>query len=222
MFGGQSFHQIGTDQGLLSAPVPVKVCPSDLGSAPTWSLNFGQRGKQPRSQNDSLKVMQFRVAAKDVRDESALPQTLRPVPKLPSRRRENACVNAGGTTGSRAAASPDALEQCAMEHAGHRESQSGYGRDLEPHQSTEDVHPIHLHLVRFQILDRRPFDKLHYLMTGDLRYIGGHAFPRSQARPAGKTRSAPIPNGDANHRALRRLPGGMCGIATSWSTRTTR
>jgi spore coat protein A len=37
---------------------------------------------------------------------------------------------------------------------------------------TEDVHPIHLHLVRFQILDRRSFDKLHYFVTGELKYIG--------------------------------------------------
>ena len=33
--------------------------------------------------NDNLEVMQFRVAAKGPRDESALPQTLRPVPKIP-------------------------------------------------------------------------------------------------------------------------------------------
>ncbi len=27
---------------------------------------------------------------------------------------------------------------------------------------TEDAHPIHLHLVRFQILDRRPFDTFEF------------------------------------------------------------
>ena len=37
---------------------------------------------------------------------------------------------------------------------------------------TEDVHPIHLHLVRFQILDRRPFDRFAYFATGELRYTG--------------------------------------------------
>ena len=37
---------------------------------------------------------------------------------------------------------------------------------------TEDSHPIHLHLVRFQILDRRRFDDFEYLTTGKLRYIG--------------------------------------------------
>ena len=37
---------------------------------------------------------------------------------------------------------------------------------------TDDAHPIHLHLVRFQILDRRKFDKFSYLMQNTLRYTG--------------------------------------------------
>jgi spore coat protein A len=35
---------------------------------------------------------------------------------------------------------------------------------------TEDVHPIHLHLVRFQILDRRRFDKFDYMTKSTLRF----------------------------------------------------
>jgi spore coat protein A len=31
---------------------------------------------------------------------------------------------------------------------------------------TEDVHPIHLHLVRFRILDRQAFDADEYLISG--------------------------------------------------------
>ncbi len=36
---------------------------------------------------------------------------------------------------------------------------------------TEDTHPIHLHLVRFQILDRRKFDVFDYRSKGALRYL---------------------------------------------------
>ena len=43
-------------------------------------------------------------------------------------------------------------------------------RNLEPDQLTDDSHPIHLHLVRFQILDRRPFDVFTYLNDRELRY----------------------------------------------------
>ena len=35
---------------------------------------------------------------------------------------------------------------------------------------TEDVHPMHLHLVRFQILDRRVFDTFAYLMYKQLKF----------------------------------------------------
>jgi spore coat protein A len=42
---------------------------------------------------------------------------------------------------------------------------------------TEDTHPIHLHLVRFQLLDRRPFDKFAYQDKGELHYFGPPAGP---------------------------------------------
>ncbi len=37
---------------------------------------------------------------------------------------------------------------------------------------TEDAHPIHLHLVRFQMLDRRTIDTFAYQDTGDLKFYG--------------------------------------------------
>ncbi len=37
---------------------------------------------------------------------------------------------------------------------------------------TDDTHPIHLHLVRFQILDRRRFDAFQYMTQNTLRYVG--------------------------------------------------
>jgi spore coat protein A, manganese oxidase len=37
---------------------------------------------------------------------------------------------------------------------------------------TDDSHPIHLHLVRFQILDRRRFDTFEFQSKGNLRFTG--------------------------------------------------
>jgi spore coat protein A len=37
---------------------------------------------------------------------------------------------------------------------------------------TGDTHPIHLHEVRFRILDRRPFDGGEYLLNQTLRFTG--------------------------------------------------
>ena len=36
--------------------------------------------------------------------------------------------------------------------------------------TTDDAHPIHLHLVRFQILDRRRFDVSQFQMKRELRH----------------------------------------------------
>ena len=38
--------------------------------------------------------------------------------------------------------------------------------------TTDDAHPIHLHLVRFQILDRRSFSVSTYWSTGQLKFTG--------------------------------------------------
>jgi spore coat protein A, manganese oxidase len=38
--------------------------------------------------------------------------------------------------------------------------------------TTDDSHPIHLHLVRFQILDRRRFEPFFYTSSGEIRYTG--------------------------------------------------
>src|SRR5579863_7891490 len=37
---------------------------------------------------------------------------------------------------------------------------------------TEDTHPIHLHLVRFLVLDRQTFDADEYLTSGKMNYVG--------------------------------------------------
>jgi spore coat protein A, manganese oxidase len=37
---------------------------------------------------------------------------------------------------------------------------------------TDDSHPIHLHMVRFQILDRRPFDLAVYQLTKKIVFTG--------------------------------------------------
>jgi spore coat protein A len=52
--------------------------------------------------------------------------------------------------------------------------------------STLDVHPIHLHLVRFQVLNRQPFDLRLYLQTGKLEFTGEPQAPEPNERPAMK------------------------------------
>jgi spore coat protein A len=52
--------------------------------------------------------------------------------------------------------------------------------------ATGDVHPMHLHLVQFQVLNRQPFDTKTYLQTGKINYGGIPMAPESNERPAWK------------------------------------
>lgn len=48
--------------------------------------------------------------------------------------------------------------------------------------TTVDTHPIHLHLVRFQILDRQPYDVDHFVRTGELVFTGRRVPPEPYER----------------------------------------
>ncbi|ERI93313.1 spore coat protein A [Clostridiales bacterium oral taxon 876 str. F0540] len=47
---------------------------------------------------------------------------------------------------------------------------------------TPDTHPIHLHLVQFQILERRPFNVDYYNATGEILFTGPSRYPDSNER----------------------------------------
>jgi len=52
--------------------------------------------------------------------------------------------------------------------------------------TTGDAHPIHIHLVRFQVVNRQPFDPDRYLSTGELVFTGPPEAPDPNERPAWK------------------------------------
>jgi spore coat protein A len=52
--------------------------------------------------------------------------------------------------------------------------------------TTADMHPIHLHLVRFQVLNRQPFDVAQYLINGEVAFLGPPIPPEPNEYPAWK------------------------------------
>jgi spore coat protein A len=52
--------------------------------------------------------------------------------------------------------------------------------------TTTDAHPIHVHLVQFQILERRNFDLSHFMDTGKVRFTGAPIPPAANEQPADK------------------------------------
>lgn len=164
----QSFHLIGTDQGLL--PAPVEAAKLTLAPAERADLlvDFSRAaGQKLVLHSQAFDLMQIRVAAGPVRKPAPLPSRLRSVARLdPAQAVKTRTLTLNGYE----------------DPSSHRMLMLLDGkRWLEPTSEkpeldsveiwrlvnlTEDSHPIHLHLVRFQILDRQPFDVDEYLTSG--------------------------------------------------------
>jgi spore coat protein A len=171
---GQNFQQIGTDQGLLPAPIQVKDFVLAPGERVDLVIDFKDHlGEQIILGNDVFPMMQFRVGRVKAADPSSLPAALRPFPKTPESdalKTRMMAINEYMDHGG---------ESMLMLLNGSHWSTPITEKPLldsteiwSISNPTEDSHPIHVHLVRFQILDRRPFDELTFKTTGQVRFIG--------------------------------------------------
>jgi spore coat protein A len=172
---GQKFHQIGTDQGLLPAPVEMQYLQIAPGERADVVLDFnGHGGEQIVLKNDAaFTVMQIRVQRQGTPDTSSLPSQLRAVEKVP----ESAAIqNRMLTLGE-----IDDMAQQPMTmllNNAHWDMPITENPRLDSVEIwnlinlTDDSHPIHLHAVRFQILDRRRFEPFDYYTQGKLRFTG--------------------------------------------------
>ena len=169
---GLGFQQIGTDQGLLPAPVPL----TDLVLAPAERadlvLDFSHSaGERIVLRNEAVNVMQFRVARGKVDDRSSVPASLRPVERLD----ESAAVQTRTLTlneyTDRSGETVLMLLNATYWHMPITENPVLSTVEVwNLVNLTDDVHPIHLHLVRFQVLDRRAFDRFAYETAKTLRF----------------------------------------------------
>jgi spore coat protein A, manganese oxidase len=170
----QEFHQIGTDLGLLPVPVPLTSLAIAPAERADLILDFaGHAGERITVTNDAMTVMEFRVAKQGTRDESAMPATLRPVPRIP----ESEAVKERILTLGEKDDIEDNPVMMLLNNA-HWDTPVTENPKLNSTEIwsflnfTDDSHPIHLHLVRFQILDRRKFEPYYYYTEGKVRYIG--------------------------------------------------
>jgi spore coat protein A len=178
---GRPFQQIGSDQGLLAAPVTQTSLLLAPGERADLIIDFAAlKGGEIELMNDALPLMRFQVGAMAVRDDSRVPAILRAVPRTPeSLARQTRLLTL------------DEYSDCVAEPmlmllGGKRwyepvteKPALGSTEIWSLLNLTEDTHPIHLHLVRFQILDRRPFDLDRYLADKTLVYTAP-----AQAPPA--------------------------------------
>ena len=81
---GRSFPRIGTDEGLLPAPVEIKRVSIGPVERADLVVDFREHaGEQIVLINDVLPPMQFRVSRKQIQETSSFPSALRPMEKVP-------------------------------------------------------------------------------------------------------------------------------------------
>ncbi len=130
-------------------------------------------GKEIFLRTNVTVVMQFRVSSNKAADTSALPATLRPVPRIP----ESAAVRTReltlGDYQDRLGRSSVMLLNRAHWDMPVTETPVLNSTEIWSFINlTDDSHPIHLHMVRFQLLDRRPFDLSVHQLTGKIVFTG--------------------------------------------------
>jgi len=172
-----SFHQIASEQGFLSAPAESNLLILGPGERSDILFDFSAHaGKQVILRTDVAIIMQFRVSARSssqTAEPSSLPPTLRPVVRIP----ETAAVRTRELTladyQNRLGRSSVMLLNGAHWDMPVTETPVLNSTEIWSFINlTDDSHPIHLHMVRFQMLDRRPFDVAVYQLTGKIVFTG--------------------------------------------------
>jgi spore coat protein A, manganese oxidase len=168
------FRQIGTDQGLLSAPVPLTQLEISPGERADLIVDFTEhRSAQLILKSDAFEIMQFRVSSRKAIETSSLPVVLRTVAKIT----ESQAVQTRLLTLDEyvnKAGNPAML----LLNATHwkmpvtEKPVLGSTEIWSFINPTNDTHPIHLHLVRFQVLDRQPYEHWAFQTKRQLHFLG--------------------------------------------------
>ncbi len=168
-----TIQQIGTDQGLLGEAVPATRLTFAPGERADLLVDFSQyAGRMIHLRNGAYEILQFRVAAGTPQPIRALPSPLRVIPKAdPSRASVTRTITLNEYQ-DRVGNSMAMLLNRKQWHEPVTETPKLNDTEIwEFVNLTEDTHPMHLHLVRFQLLDRRTFDPFDYLMHKKLRFL---------------------------------------------------
>jgi len=178
----QPFFQIGSDQGLLAAPVERKRLILGCAERADILIDFSKSaGGTLHMRTGAFDILEFRVAKQAVTATSpAIPNTLRTMDRIP----ESAAVRTRTLTlheyQDEAARPMVMLINRKHWHEPTTEFPKLNSTEIwEFVNLTEDTHPMHMHLVRFQILDRRAFDITDYLLNKKLRFTA----PAAVAEP---------------------------------------
>lgn len=175
--------QIGSDQGLLAGPVAF----NDRVLAPAERADIvvdfsAHAGQTLTLNNDDRPILQFRVADSGAPDESGAPvptKRLSDIPRpAPERARRERLLSLDEFFHPSGQSMMMLLNNTRWYAEVSEDPILGTTEIWHLINTTEDTHPIHLHLVRFRVLDRRPFDIYRYRNEGRLRFYGPPRAPQ--------------------------------------------
>ena len=211
-FGPATVVQIGTDGGYLNDAVPLStvfIAPAeridvvvDFSSLAvgtqvvvTNDANAPFPGGDPVDPETTGQVMQFRVVPLTAPDTSVVPSPLRPTPipnLLPGvtvtrQLTLNEIEGPGGPI-------EVLLNDTHWDDPVTELPKNGTTELWELINTTEDAHPIHVHLVQFQLLNRQDFDTDAYAAAYAAAY--GGQVPPFPPGPEGPPKPYNVPNAD--------------------------
>lgn len=183
----KSFIQIGTDGGLLGSPVKVKeliIAPGERADIIIDFKNYSVGTKvilknsantpfpdgDPVDPNSTGQIMEFRVVPLVKPDTSKVPKKLSNFKRLNKSfvvRTRNLSLNEGLDEFGRLKLLLDNRE---WDFPITEKPLLNTIEEWNLINVTPDTHPIHLHLVQFQLLNRQKFDVDYYNMTGEIKY----------------------------------------------------
>jgi spore coat protein A len=196
------FQQIGSDGGLLPAPVPLHyllIAPGerfdvvvDFSGFEDKCFSMVNDAPAPYTMGGQVEapdVMLFKVTkALSGKDTSSLPDALVPFEPLDPEKAERERIL---WISEKERASDGYVEVGLLGNARWHEPitedpKAGTSEIWTFANATGDVHPMHVHLVRFQVLNRQAFDVQTYRQTGKLVFTGRPIPPEANERPAMK------------------------------------
>jgi spore coat protein A len=235
MAGGPPAWQIGSDGGLFDKPValngPLLVLPAERMDV---IVDFsGLAGRTLTVSNADLPadvsspapaldaVMEIRVGRtvthKDAKLPASLPGTM-PALGAPSLTRNITLEEVeNAVTGEPEYGSLNGRKFDDVRGVQER-PKAGSTEDWRLVNLTEDTHPIHLHLIQFQVIDRRPFDADRYKAALDQARASNPDAANFDPAPY---YTGPAVAGDANERGwkdtVRTNPGQVTRIRARWN-----
>jgi spore coat protein A len=188
---GPAFYQIGSEAGFLQNTVVLNdpglpdenrltLAPAERAdiiidfsksAGHSFLLNNNARPDDPDASMPLPKVMMFKVLEKvSTPDTSVIPMVMKTIKRIDPKQAVVTRQIVFGTP------TPDSnmvqLNGKAWMDPIEERPKLGATEIWELIDTLRDTHPFHIHLVNFQVLDRRPFDTDDYLKTGRVTYTG--------------------------------------------------